>query len=128
MSQTENGTAPVASVDEMQRTWHDLNLRLRQLEVGNVALEHENKNLRQLMERIVQHRKKSHGDLVNLLTTLVSKLPINDVAVVVSRLVEHNAQVGDVCAAPAGLVILSTTIGGDRVVDMLTGDQLPRIC
>jgi len=38
------------------------------------------------------------------------------------------AIVGEVCAAPAGLVILSTTIGGDRVVDMLTGDQLPRIC
>ena len=99
MSQTENGTAPVASVDEMQKAWHEVNLRLRQVEVGNVALELENKNLRQLLERVVQHRKKSHGDLVNLLTTLVSKLPINDVAVVVSRLVEHNVQVGDVCAA-----------------------------
>ena len=99
MSLPENGTAPVASVDETQKSWHDLDLRLRQLEVGNVALEHENKNLRQLVERVVQHRKKSHGDLVNLLATLVSKLPINDVAVVVSRLVEHNAQVGDVCAA-----------------------------
>ena len=91
--------APVPSVDEMQKSWHDLDLRLRQLEVGNVALEHENKNLRQLVERVVEHRKKSHGDLVNLLTTLVSKLPISDVGVVVSRLVEHNAHVGDVCAA-----------------------------
>jgi hydrogenase expression/formation protein HypE len=36
--------------------------------------------------------------------------------------------VGEVCAQPAGNVILSTRIGGDRVVDMLVGDQLPRIC
>ncbi len=99
MSQPENGAAPVASVDEMQKSWHDLNLRLQQLEAGNVALEHENKNLRQLMERVVDHRKRSHGELVNLLTTLVSKLPINDVGVVVSRLVEHNAHVGEVCSA-----------------------------
>jgi hydrogenase expression/formation protein HypE len=28
----------------------------------------------------------------------------------------------------AGLVVLKTGIGGNRVVDMLPGDQLPRIC
>jgi hydrogenase expression/formation protein HypE len=38
------------------------------------------------------------------------------------------AIVGEVCATPAGNVILSTAIGGDRVVDMLVGEQLPRIC
>lgn len=38
------------------------------------------------------------------------------------------AIIGEVCASPAGSVILSTSIGGDRVVDMLAGDQLPRIC
>ena len=38
------------------------------------------------------------------------------------------AIIGEVCAAPAGTVILSTAIGGDRVVDMLVGEQLPRIC
>jgi hydrogenase expression/formation protein HypE len=38
------------------------------------------------------------------------------------------AIIGEICAAPAGIVILSTTIGGDRVVDMLVGEQLPRIC
>ena len=38
------------------------------------------------------------------------------------------AIVGEVCAKPAGNVILCTTIGGDRVVDMLVGEQLPRIC
>jgi hydrogenase expression/formation protein HypE len=38
------------------------------------------------------------------------------------------AIIGEVTAAPAGNVILSTAIGGDRVVDMLVGEQLPRIC
>jgi hydrogenase expression/formation protein HypE len=38
------------------------------------------------------------------------------------------AIVGEVCAQPARTVILSTAIGGDRVVDMLVGEQLPRIC
>jgi hydrogenase expression/formation protein HypE len=38
------------------------------------------------------------------------------------------AIIGEVCAQPAGNVILATVIGGDRVVDMLVGEQLPRIC
>ncbi len=38
------------------------------------------------------------------------------------------AIVGEVCAAPAGHVILCTKFGGERVVDMLVGEQLPRIC
>jgi len=99
MAQSENGNGPAASVDEIQKSWHGLTLRVEQLETGNTALEHENKTLRQLLERAIEHRKKSHGELVNLLTTLVSKLPINDVGVVVSRLVEHNVQVGDISAA-----------------------------
>jgi len=98
MSQPENN-APPASVDEIQKSWGDLTLRVAQLETGNTALEHENKALRQLLERAIEHRKKSHGELVNLITTLVSKLPINDVGVIVARLVEHNAHVGDVSAA-----------------------------
>ena len=36
-----------------------------------------------------------------LLSGLVSKLPINDVGFVVSKLVEHNAHVNEVCAALA---------------------------
>jgi hydrogenase expression/formation protein HypE len=36
--------------------------------------------------------------------------------------------IGQVVADPAGLVLLKTRIGGHRVVDMLRGDQLPRIC
>jgi len=36
--------------------------------------------------------------------------------------------IGEVIAEPAGRVILSTGFGGDRIVDMLVGEQLPRIC
>jgi hydrogenase expression/formation protein HypE len=38
------------------------------------------------------------------------------------------AIVGTVQAEPAGLVFLRTDIGGMRVLDMLVGDPLPRIC
>jgi len=38
------------------------------------------------------------------------------------------AIIGEVCAGPPGVVMLSTAIGGYRVVDMLVGEQLPRIC
>jgi hydrogenase expression/formation protein HypE len=36
--------------------------------------------------------------------------------------------IGPVTSAHAGLVVLETGIGGRRVVDLLPGDQLPRIC
>ncbi len=36
--------------------------------------------------------------------------------------------IGEVVQSPAGRVILKTRIGGTRIVDMLTGEQLPRIC
>ena len=36
--------------------------------------------------------------------------------------------VGEVRAEPEGLVLLDTTLGGTRIVDMLVGDPLPRIC
>ena len=38
------------------------------------------------------------------------------------------ARVGRVVTAHPGMVVLETAIGGTRVVDMLPGDQLPRIC
>jgi hydrogenase expression/formation protein HypE len=37
-------------------------------------------------------------------------------------------QIGEVKEGPAGMVTLRTGLGGSRVVDMLPGDQLPRIC
>jgi hydrogenase expression/formation protein HypE len=36
--------------------------------------------------------------------------------------------IGEVCAQPAGAVLVSTSYGGSRIVDMLVGDPLPRIC
>ncbi len=36
--------------------------------------------------------------------------------------------IGEVVKAPAGRVVMKTVTGGNRVVDMLVGDQLPRIC
>jgi hydrogenase expression/formation protein HypE len=38
------------------------------------------------------------------------------------------AEVGEVLADDPGLVLLRTSIGTTRVLDLLTGDQLPRIC
>jgi hydrogenase expression/formation protein HypE len=38
------------------------------------------------------------------------------------------ALVGRTVDAHPGMVVLKTGIGGTRVVDMLPGDQLPRIC
>ncbi|CAN5866884.1 hydrogenase expression/formation protein HypE [soil metagenome] len=36
--------------------------------------------------------------------------------------------VGEIKADPEGIVVLLTTFGGTRIVDMLVGDPLPRIC
>jgi hydrogenase expression/formation protein HypE len=38
------------------------------------------------------------------------------------------AIVGELLAEPEGLVLLDTALGGSRIVDMLVGDPLPRIC
>lgn len=38
------------------------------------------------------------------------------------------ALIGEVTDTPEGCVILHTGFGGERVVDMLVGEQLPRIC
>jgi hydrogenase expression/formation protein HypE len=44
---------------------------------------------------------------------------------------EHGKQaalIGEVTDSPAGIVLLETCIGGNRILDMLQGEQLPRIC
>ena len=101
MAQSENNAVPVPAVEEIQKSWHELTLKVRQMDAELTMVEQENKVLRSLLERIVEHRQKSHAELVNILTTLVTKLPINDIGVVVSRLVEHNMQLNEVCAALA---------------------------
>jgi len=99
MTEAEKMAPPEASVEEIIQNWHGLLSRVNQLEVQKCALEHENKALRSLLERVIDHRQKSHSELVLLLTGLVSKLPINDVGVVVSKLVEHNNHVSQMLAA-----------------------------
>lgn len=52
---------------------------------------------------------------------------------VLSAMKQHSygrnaAIVGTVDKAPKGMVLLETSIGGSRVLDMLQGEQLPRIC
>ncbi len=36
--------------------------------------------------------------------------------------------IGEVKKSPSGMVLLKTSLGGTRIVEMLSGDQLPRIC
>jgi hydrogenase expression/formation protein HypE len=41
---------------------------------------------------------------------------------------EQAAEIGEVRADPPGLVVVETAFGGRRVMDLLVGDPLPRIC
>jgi hydrogenase expression/formation protein HypE len=41
---------------------------------------------------------------------------------------EEATVIGEVCEQPAGSVLVTTLYGGSRIVDMLVGDPLPRIC
>ena len=38
------------------------------------------------------------------------------------------ARIGEVRSVDGGLVTMTSMIGADRIVDMLSGEQLPRIC
>jgi hydrogenase expression/formation protein HypE len=49
---------------------------------------------------------------------VLRKVPVSQSAVTVGKVEE----------SPRGLVVLQSRIGGNRVVDMLSGEQLPRIC
>jgi hydrogenase expression/formation protein HypE len=54
-----------------------------------------------------------------------------DAALAALRGHEHgtrSARVGHIADGPEGIVVLLTTFGGTRIVDMLVGDPLPRIC
>ncbi|MGH9295784.1 MAG: HypE family hydrogenase expression/formation protein, partial [Acidimicrobiales bacterium] len=37
-------------------------------------------------------------------------------------------RIGEIVSEPPGIVVLVTLLGGTRIVDMLVGDPLPRIC
>jgi hydrogenase expression/formation protein HypE len=64
---------------------------------------------------------------------LVAVVAAGDAAAVVAALRQHPlgrraAVIGEVRAEPPGMVFMHTAFGGSRVVDMLIGDPLPRIC
>src|SRR5215510_8870131 len=93
MTERADAANTAASVEEIQKGWTGLTLRVGQLEAEMRVLTEETKAIRLLLERAVEHRQKSHSELVLLLAGLVSKLPINEVGAIVSRLVEHNTNV-----------------------------------
>jgi hydrogenase expression/formation protein HypE len=41
---------------------------------------------------------------------------------------EESCVIGEIVSDHPGLVVMKTRIGGTRIVDMLSGEQLPRIC
>ena len=41
---------------------------------------------------------------------------------------EEAAEIGEVRTEPPGMVLVETAFGGKRVMDLLAGDPLPRIC
>ena len=64
---------------------------------------------------------------------LVAVVPPDAADAALSALRSHPAgreaaAIGEVQATPAATVVLATAFGGDRLVDMLVGEQLPRIC
>ncbi|MDH5202985.1 MAG: hydrogenase expression/formation protein HypE, partial [Nitrospirota bacterium] len=61
----------------------------------------------------------------------VVKFDVADIIVSTMRnhpLGKESRIIGTVREEPAGTVLLKTHIGGTRIVEMLSGDQLPRIC
>jgi hydrogenase expression/formation protein HypE len=64
---------------------------------------------------------------------LIAVVPPEDAARVLEamraqRFGRNAALVGEVVADHPGMVILRSRVGGQRVVTLLTGEQLPRIC
>ena len=64
---------------------------------------------------------------------LLAVVPADDAEAVLATMRAHSAGkdsavIAEVRETPAGRVTLGTLFGGDRVVDMLIGEQLPRIC
>jgi hypothetical protein len=96
MIPSEHPPAAPASVADIQTEWQTLKSKVAVLEAGQEGLEKEIKALRMMLERTIEHRQKSHTELVLILSGLVSKLPINDIGFTVAKLVEHNTQVSEV--------------------------------
>jgi hydrogenase expression/formation protein HypE len=64
---------------------------------------------------------------------LIAIVPANGADAILAAMQAHPlgreaAIIGEVVADHPGFVLMKTRIGGSRVVDMLSGEQLPRIC
>jgi hydrogenase expression/formation protein HypE len=64
---------------------------------------------------------------------LIAFVPANDANAVLDVMREHplgreSVIIGEVVGDHRGTVIMKSRIGGNRVVDMISGEQLPRIC
>jgi hydrogenase expression/formation protein HypE len=64
---------------------------------------------------------------------LLAIVPSSDAKQVLAAMQTHPlgaeaVAIGNVISDNPGLVMMETRIGGTRVVDMLSGEQLPRIC
>lgn len=64
---------------------------------------------------------------------LIAVVPPQDAPVVLAAMRAHplgaaSAEIGQIVADHAGMVVLRSLVGGERVVTMLAGEQLPRIC
>jgi hydrogenase expression/formation protein HypE len=64
---------------------------------------------------------------------LIAVAPPGDADRLLQRMRAHPlgsnaAIIGEVVADHAGMVVMRTVVGGERMVTMLTGEQLPRIC
>jgi hydrogenase expression/formation protein HypE len=64
---------------------------------------------------------------------LIAVEPPDDAASVLDVMRGHPlgrnaADIGEVTAEHRGMVLLRSVVGGERVVQLLAGEQLPRIC
>lgn len=68
----------------------------------------------------------NEGILVTIVSPDVTETIVNIMRT--HPLGKNTRLIGEVRESPASMVLLKTTIGGTRIVEMLSGDQLPRIC
>ena len=64
---------------------------------------------------------------------LVLVVPRSQAEIVLQTMQNHplgkeSQMIGEVISSPPGIVLLKTAFGTERILDMLSGDQLPRIC
>jgi hydrogenase expression/formation protein HypE len=64
---------------------------------------------------------------------LIAVVPASDSDRLLAKMREHPrgrhaVAIGEIVAEHEGMVVMRSLVGGERVVTMLTGEQLPRIC